>query len=76
MDGKGYFTSSIDKKNFTFKFNIAQNGKMNLIVLEIICMLFGEGRLSEHSVEGVYEYKINGFKNCSNVFHILINTTY
>jgi hypothetical protein len=30
--------------------------------------MFKAGKVSKHSVANVYEYRVNGIKNCSNVF--------
>jgi len=67
-DGEGCFTSSIGDKNYTFNFNIAQKGEANIMILEQFCSLFKAGKVSKHSVANVYEYRVNGIKNCSNVF--------
>jgi hypothetical protein len=67
-DGEGCFSSSINNKHYTFNFSIAQKGEINLNILEKICLLFKGGKVSKHSVKNVYEYRINGIKNCSNIF--------
>jgi len=77
-DGEGCFSCSIrDKKGFSINFNIAQKGENNVKILKHLCLLFNGGIVSSHSVKNVYEYRISGVKNCSNVFsyfdnHILI----
>lgn len=67
-DGEGCFTSSISDKKYTFNFNIAQKGEANIVILEQLCSMFKAGKVSKHSVANVYEYRVNGIKNCSNVF--------
>ena len=68
-DGEGCFTCSINnKKGFSIKFILAQKGIININILEQICKLFNAGAVSEHFVEGAYEYRINGVKNCFNVY--------
>lgn len=67
-DGDGFFTCSITDKGFNLNFNIAQKGEINQIILQQLYLLFKAGKVSKHSVKNVYEYQINGIKNCSNVF--------
>lgn len=68
-DGVGCFTCSIgEKKGYSFNFNIAQKGEINVKILEHICLLFKGGIVSKHAVENVYEYRIGGVKNCQKVF--------
>jgi len=67
-DGEGYFTCSIMNKGFSFNFNITQKGEINKVILEKLCLLFKGGKVSNHLVEDVYEYRINGIKYCSNIF--------
>jgi hypothetical protein len=45
----------------------------NKIILDEICILFNSGKVSEHSVKGVYEYRISGLKNCINIFNYFDN---
>lgn len=69
MDGEGCFTCSIgNKKGFSFNFNIAQKGVENIGVLNHISYLFKGGRVTEHFVKNVYEYRIGGIKACPNIF--------
>ncbi len=68
-DGEGCFTCSIgEKKGYSFNFNIAQKGEVNVKILEHLCLLFKSGIVSKHAVENVYEYRIGGVKNCQNIF--------
>jgi hypothetical protein len=67
----------LDKKGFSIIFCIAQKGENNIKILKHLCLLFNGGIVSNHSVKNVYEYRISGVLNCSNVFsyfdnHILI----
>ena len=68
-DAEGCFSCFINKKGFTFNFSIAQKGENNIIVLKQFIKLFNTGIVSEHHVKGVYEYRINGLKNCINIFN-------
>ncbi len=68
-DAEGCFTCSISEKaGFTFNFNIAQKWVANKGILDHLCLLFNAGRVTNHSVENVYEYRIGGVKNCINIF--------
>jgi len=68
-DREGCFTCSIgEKKGFSFNFSIAQKWEKNIESLKHLCLLFKGGIVSEHFVEDVYEFRINGVKNCLNVF--------
>lgn len=68
-DGKGCFTCSIgDKKGFSLNYNIAQKGEKNIIILKHICLIFKGGKVSNHFVKNVYEYRIAGVKACSKIF--------
>lgn len=69
-DGEGCFACSIlNKKGFTFNFNISQKGEKNKIILHKFCELFNAGRVSQHHVNDIYEYRINGLRNCANIFN-------
>jgi len=64
-DAEWCFTCSIgEKKGFSFNFNIAQKGDINIEFLKHLSLLFKVGIVSKHSVENVYEFRINGVKNC------------
>ena len=68
-DGEGCFTCSINnKKGYSFNFSIAQKWEINVKILQEICLLFKAGKVSKHSVENVYEYRIGGIKYCPNIF--------
>lgn len=68
-DAEGCFTCSISVKgDYSFNFNIAQKWEDNKYILNYICLLFNAGKVSKHSVENVYEYRIGGVKNCQNIF--------
>jgi hypothetical protein len=68
-DAEGCFTCSISEKaDFSFNFNIAQKWEDNKYILDHLCLLFNAGKVTKHSVENVYEYRIGGVKNCSNIF--------
>ena len=69
-DAEGCFACSIlEKKGFTFNYNISQKGEINKIILNQLCTLFNLGIVSEHSIKGIYEYRISGLKNCANIFN-------
>ena len=68
-DAEGCFTCSISvKADFSFNFNIAQKWENNKYILEHLCLLFNAGKVTKHSVENVYEYRIGGVKICQNIF--------
>ena len=68
-DGEGCFSCSIgDKKGYSFNYSIAQKGENNVIILEHICYMFKAGKVSNHFVKNVYEYRISGVKACPNIF--------
>ena len=68
-DGEGCFTCSIgNKKGYSFNYNIAQKGENNIIILKYICSMFKAGKVSNHFVKNVYEYRIAGIKACPNIF--------
>lgn len=68
VDGEGCFSCSINDKKYSINFSVAQKGVINIMKLKGLCLLFKGGKLSPHSVDNVYEYRINGVKNVSNVF--------
>ena len=74
-DGEGCFTCSIGKKGYSFNFNITQKWEINVKILNKICLLFKAGKVSKHSVENVYEYRIGGIKYCPNIFPYFDNYT-
>jgi hypothetical protein len=68
-DGEGCFTCSINKdKGFSFNFNISQKWEQDVKILEHLCSLFNAGKVSKHSSDNAYEYRIGGLENCRNVF--------
>lgn len=67
-DAEGCFSCSIKKKSYSINYSIAQKGYSNIIILNQIRSLFNSGKVNNHSVKDVYEYRINGTKQCSVVF--------
>lgn len=68
-DAEGCFTCSIgDRKGYSYNYNIAQKGEDNIIILEHIKSLFKAGKVFNHFVKNVFEYRISGVKACSNIF--------
>jgi len=68
-DGEGCFTCSINKdKGFSFNFNISQKWEQNIKILEHLCSLFNGGKVSKHTSDNAYEYRIGGLENCKNIF--------
>lgn len=68
-DGEGCFTCSIgDKKGFSFNYSIVQKGESNIPILKHLCLIFKGGRVYNHFVRNVYEYRIAGVKACPNIF--------
>ena len=66
-DGEGCFSCSISEKKFSLKYSVAQKGEENVVILQHISNLFGVGKVSSHYVKNVYEYRINGVKNCGSI---------
>ena len=75
-DGEGSFTCSFLSKSLAYRFRyiLTQKWDVNKIVLEYILHLFAteftlEGSVVPHSVEKVWEIRINGVKNCKGLFN-------
>jgi Cytochrome C and Quinol oxidase polypeptide I/LAGLIDADG endonuclease len=71
-DGEGSFTCSLLSKGigFRFRFILTQKWEVNKPVLEHILGLFCtlEGSVVKHSVENVWEIRVNGINNCKGLF--------
>jgi hypothetical protein len=74
-DGEGSFTCSILSNSSTayrFRYILTQKHEANRYVLQHIVNLFKEinasGAVVNHSVETVFEVRVNGIKNCCNLF--------
>ena len=74
-DGEGTFTCSLLSKGlgYRFRYILTQKWEANKNVLEHILSLFVdsyklEGSVMTHSVENVWEIRINGVKNCKKIF--------
>ncbi len=68
-DGEGCFSCSVGgKKGYSFNYSIAQKGENNITILEHICSMFKAGKVSNHFIKNVYEYRISGVKSCPNIF--------
>lgn len=75
-DGEGSFTCSIlsnSSNAYRFRYILTQKHEANRKVLQHIVDLFNEinafGAVVNHSVETVLEIRVNGVKNCSNLFN-------
>ena len=75
-DGEGSFTCSFLKKGsaYRFRYILTQKWEVNKIVLEHILNLFVteltlKGSVEPHTVEKIWEIRINGVKNCKSLFH-------
>ncbi len=81
-DGEGCFTCSILSKGFRFRYILTQKWEANVIVLEHIKNIFNKvnakGSLVPHHAENIWELRINGVKNCKEIFNyfdeFLLNT--
>lgn len=74
-DGEGSFICSILSNSSTayrFRYILTQKHDANRYVLQHIVNLFQEinasGAVVNHSVETVFEVRVNGIKNCCNLF--------
>lgn len=75
-DGEGSFTVSLlsNSSAFRIRYILTQKWECNKCVLEHIMKLFSEkegidiGSVVPHSVFDVWEYRINGLKNCKEIF--------
>ena len=74
-DGEGCFSCSIlvNSNAYRFRFILTQKWEINKPVLETILNLFNiysvKGSVVPHSVNEVWELRINGIKNCKGLFH-------
>lgn len=74
-DGEGCFTSSIlsNSSGYRFRYILTQKWEVNKLVLEHILNLFGtylvQGSVVPHSVNNVWELRVNGVKNCKGLFN-------
>jgi hypothetical protein len=74
-DAEGCFTCSIlsNSNCFRFRYILTQKWEVNSTVLEDIKILFNEilakGSVVPHFEENVWELRINGIKNCQNLFN-------
>jgi len=73
-DGEGSFTCSLlsNSNNFRFRYILTQKWEVNKYVLEHIMNIFNEnlvkGSVVTHSIENIWEYRVNGLKNCKGLF--------
>jgi LAGLIDADG endonuclease len=75
-DGEGSFTVSIlsNSSAFRIRYILTQKWESNKYVLEHIMKLFNRkegintGSVVPHSAKDVWEYRINGLKNCKEIF--------
>lgn len=71
-DGEGSFTCSLLSKGlgYRFRYILTQKWEANRLVLEYILSLFCllDGTVVRHSVENVWEIRVNGVKNCKGLF--------
>lgn len=74
-DGEGSFTCSLLSKSigYRIRYILTQKWEANKFVLEHILSLFNtsnavEGSVEPHSVENVWEIRVNGVKNCKGLF--------
>ena len=74
-DGEGSFTCSMlsNSSAYRFRYILTQKWDANKCILEHILKLFesnlaAKGSVVPHSVQGVWEIRINGVKNCKGLF--------
>ena len=74
-DGEGSFTCSIlsNSSAFRFRYILTQKWEANIPVLEHIKNIFeaigAKGAVVPHHAENIWELRINGLKNCNNMFN-------
>ena len=76
-DGEGCFTCSILSNSvsggYRFRYILTQKWEVNKFVLEHILSIFKtylvEGSVVPHSVNNVWELRVNGVKNCKGLFN-------
>ena len=74
-DGEGSFTCSIlsNSTGYRLRYILTQKWEVNKLVLEYILNLFGtylvQGSVVPHSVNNVWELRVNGVKNCKGLFN-------
>ena len=74
-DGEACFTCSIlsNSSGYRFRYILTQKWEVNKLVLDFILSLFitysVKGSVVPHSVNNVWELRINGVKNCKGLFN-------
>ena len=81
-DGEGSFTCSVlsnSSNAYRFRYILTQKHDANKEVLKHIITLFkgigANGALTTHHVNAVFEIRVNGIKNCLNLFDYFDNFT-
>ena len=73
-DAEGCFTCSIlsNSNGYRFRYILTQKWEVNKLVLEHILNIFEkygvQGSIEPHSVNNVWEIRVNGVKNCKGLF--------
>nr|YP_010608703.1 hypothetical protein PNX16_mgp068 [Drechslerella dactyloides]WAN89783.1 hypothetical protein [Drechslerella dactyloides] len=73
-DGEGSFTCSLlsNSSAYRFRYILTQKWEANKLVLEHIINIFSEylvqGSVVPHSINDIWEIRINGVKNCKGLF--------
>ena len=73
-DGEGCFTCSLlsNTSAYRFRYVLTQKWEANKFVLEHIMNIFSEylakGCVVPHSAQNVWEFRVNGVKNCKGLF--------
>ena len=74
-DGEGCFSCSIlsNSSDYRFRFILTQKWEVNRIILEYVLSIFNvhsvQGSVVPHSVQNVWELRVNGVKNCKGLFN-------
>jgi LAGLIDADG endonuclease len=70
VDSEGCFSCSFlnNSNAFRIRFQVAQTGLDNKIILDHLIQVFGIGVVYPHSYIDTYEYVVIGWKNCLKVF--------
>ena len=73
-DAEGCFSCSIlsNSSHYRFRFILTQKWEVNKVILEYILSIFNvhlvQGSVVPHTVENVWELRVNGVKNCKGLF--------
>ena len=67
-EAEGCFSISIREKSYSISYSIYQKGKNNQPVLSNFIILFGAGKIVEHSKKGIFGYTLTSIKDVEVIF--------